>query len=60
MLTNEELKEKLIILQDKIKGVYIGSMKEREEINLKDEKLKKYNIKKFFQLNVCLIRMLED
>ncbi len=39
-----ETKEKLIILQDKIKGVYIGSIKEQEELNLKDETLKKYNV----------------
>lgn len=37
-------KEELILLQDKIKGVYIGSIKEQEELNLKDETLKKYNI----------------
>ena len=39
-----ETKEKLTILQDKIKGVYIGSIKEQEELNLKDETLKKYNV----------------
>ena len=32
------------MLQDKIKGVYIGSIKEQEELNLKDETLKKYNV----------------
>ena len=37
-------KEELVLLQDKIKGVYIGSIKEQEELNLKDETLKKYNI----------------
>lgn len=37
-------KEKLIMLQDKIKGVYIGSIQESEELNLKDETLKKYNM----------------
>ena len=36
-------KEELTLLQDKIKGVYIGSIKEQEELNLKDETLKKYN-----------------
>lgn len=41
--TDSNLKEKLTILQDKIKGVYIGSIQEREELNLKDETLKKYN-----------------
>ena len=39
-----ERKEKLIMLQDKIKGVYIGSIQESEELNLKDETLKKYNL----------------
>jgi len=39
-----EKKNKLIMLQDKIKGVYIGSVQEREELNLKDETLKKFNI----------------
>lgn len=37
-------KEKLILLQDKIKGVYIGSKEETKELNLKDKNLKKYNI----------------
>ena len=37
-------KNKLMILQDKIKGVYIGSIQENEELNLKDEILTKYNI----------------
>ena len=38
-----EIKDKLILLQDKIKGVYIGSKQENVELNLKDETLKKYN-----------------
>lgn len=42
--TNPETKEKLVMLQDKIKGVYIGSIQESEELNLKDETLKKYNM----------------
>ena len=42
--SDENKKEKLIMLQDKIKGVYVGSIQEREELNLKDETLKKYNI----------------
>lgn len=37
-------KEELIILQDKIKGVYIGSKQEEQELNLKDENGKKYNL----------------
>ena len=42
--TNEEKKQELILLQDKIKGVYIGSKQEAKELNLKDEKHKKFNI----------------
>ena len=42
--SDPKTKEKLIMLQDKIKGVYIGSIQEREELNLKDETLKKYNM----------------
>lgn len=41
---NNKFKNELIILQDKIKGVYIGSKQEENELNLKDEILKKYNI----------------
>ena len=41
---NKEIKEELILLQDKIKGVYIGSKQEEKELNLKDEIAKKYNI----------------
>ena len=39
-----EIKNKLTLLQDKIKGVYIGSKKEADELNLKDENHKKFNI----------------
>lgn len=39
-----DLKNKLVILQDKIRDVYIGSKQEENELNLKDETLKKYNI----------------
>lgn len=39
-----ELKNKLTILQDKIKGVYIGSKKEEKELNLKEETLNKFNL----------------
>jgi len=39
-----ETKNKLILLQDKIKGVYIGSKQEASELNLKEETLKKYNL----------------
>lgn len=38
------LKNELVLLQDKIKGVYIGSKQEAKELNLKDENHKKYNI----------------
>ena len=41
---NPKLKEELLLLQDKIKGVYIGSKKEEKELNLKDETNKKYNV----------------
>lgn len=41
---DEKKKEELIILQDKIKGVYIGSKQEEQELNLKDETGKKYNL----------------
>ncbi len=41
--TNIEKKEKLTILQDKIKGVYAGSRAEAKELNLKDETLTKFN-----------------
>ena len=38
------IKDELILLQDKIKGVYIGSKQEEKELNLKDETGKKYNL----------------
>lgn len=37
-------KEELLQLQDKIKGVYIGSKRKETELNLKDETGKKYNL----------------
>ena len=37
-------KDELILLQDKIRGVYIGSKQEEKELNLKDEIGKKYNL----------------
>lgn len=40
---DKDLKNKLLILQDKIRGVYIGSKQEENELNLKEETLKKYN-----------------
>ena len=42
--TDKEIKEKLVLLQDKIKGVYIGSKQEAKELNLQEETGKKYNI----------------
>lgn len=42
--TDSKKKDKLVLLQDKIRGIYMGSNKEKEELNLKDENLKKYNI----------------
>jgi predicted DNA-binding transcriptional regulator YafY len=42
--SDSNLNQELIMLQDKIKGVYIGSKQENVELNLKDETLKKYNI----------------
>ena len=41
---DKKIKEELIILQDKIKGVYIGSKQEEKELNLKEETGKKYNL----------------
>ena len=39
-----ETKEKLILLKDKIQGVYAGSKQEARELNLKDETQSKYNL----------------
>ena len=41
---DKDLKDKLVSLQDKIKGVYVGSKQEQNESNLIDETGKKYNI----------------
>ena len=41
---DKEKKEELIVLQDKIRGIYIGSKQEAKELNLKEETSKKYNI----------------
>ncbi len=41
---NTQKQEKLEILKDKIRGVYIGSKQESKELNLEDETLNKYNI----------------
>jgi len=42
--TSQDIKEKLVLLQDKIKGVYVGSNQEGKALNLKEETGKKYNI----------------
>ncbi len=41
---DKEIRDELVLLQDKIKGVYIGSKQEEKELNLKDETAKKYNV----------------
>ena len=41
---DKDIKNELIQLQDKIKGIYIGSKQGEKELNLKDETGKKYNL----------------
>ncbi len=41
---DKDIRDELILLQDKIKGIYIGSKQEEKELNLKDENGKKYNL----------------
>ena len=41
---DKDIKDELILLQDKIKGVYIGSKQEEKELDLKNETSKKYNL----------------
>lgn len=41
---DKDKKNKLILLQDKIRGTYISSKNESNELNLKDENLKKFNL----------------
>ena len=41
---DSDRKNQLVILQDKIKGVYAGSKQENVESNLKEETLRKYNL----------------
>jgi predicted DNA-binding transcriptional regulator YafY len=38
------IKEQLVLLTDKVQGIYQGSRKEANELNLKDENLSIYNI----------------
>ena len=41
---NKDIRDKLVLLQDKIKGVYIGSKQEERELDLKNETASKYNL----------------
>lgn len=41
---DKDIKDKLVLLQDKIRGVYIGSKQEEKELNLNEETQKKYNV----------------
>lgn len=41
---DKDIKDELIVLQDKIKGVYIGSKQSEKKLNLKDENVKKFNL----------------
>lgn len=41
---DQEIKEKLILLKDKIQGVYAGSKQEAKKLNLKDDIQNKYNL----------------
>ena len=41
---DKKKREELIILQDKIRGVYSESKQEENELNLKEENVKKYNL----------------
>lgn len=41
--TDIKRKEKLILLKDKIRGIYIGSKQEEKELNLNNETQRKYN-----------------
>ena len=43
-IDDENIKNQLIILKDKIKGVYFESNEEKKELNLENETLSKYNL----------------
>jgi predicted DNA-binding transcriptional regulator YafY len=43
-VNDEDLRDKLITLTDKVQGIYQGSIKEAIELNLRDENLSIYNI----------------
>ena len=42
--TNDDLKDALIVLTDKVKGIYQGSREEAKELELKGDVLDKYNL----------------
>lgn len=42
-VSNED-KEKMELLKDKIRGIFIGSKQEEKELNLSDQIVKKYNV----------------
>ena len=44
LISNQEDKEKLSLLKDKIRGIYIGSQNEKRKLKLDDENQNKYNI----------------
>lgn len=44
MVDNKKDREKLVLLKDKIRGIYIGSQLEQKELNLKEDTLIKYNV----------------
>ncbi|MEI3530487.1 MAG: WYL domain-containing protein [Bacilli bacterium] len=44
MVDNKKEREKLELLKDKIRGIYIGSQLEQKELNLKEDTLIKYNL----------------
>ena len=43
-IQNEDLKNQLIVLIDKVRGIYFDSKEEKKELNLENETLSKYNL----------------
>ena len=43
-LKDEDLKNQLLVLKDKVRGVYFDSKEEKKELNLKNDTLSKYNL----------------
>ncbi len=43
-ISNKDLKEQIIILKDKVRGLYFGSKEEKRELGLDSEVLSKYNL----------------